>query len=479
MSWTIRARLTLWHSLVVAAVLLVTGLVVAGVQRRLALDRYDAEIQRLMLTLDGVMKTEARENLTLEAGAHEASTEVVAPDRTLILLRADGSLLEQWGRPLAATWMPPVADAELRTIELGGHRLRVFSHPVSFLHYNYVAAVLAPLDVLEAESSELLLALAVGGLVAIVVAVTGGLFAARRALQPLTSLAAQTTAITDRNPSARLVPDSPNDELGVLAGAFNGVLDRLATALTSQRQFMAEAAHELRTPVSVLRTTTEVTLEREQRTEAEYREALLIVTDQARRMSRMVDAMFLLARAEAGGLPVLRETVSLEELLADCLRAIRNPAATRDVRVVIEGNQDLDFTGDGTLLRQLVTNLLDNAVRHTKPGGTVTIRILPGQADVQIDVADQGPGIPEAEREHIFERFVRLDWATGGAGLGLPIARWIAQAHRGRLELAASGPDGSCFRITLPLDGNAPAVSGVDHRPQGLGMGATSPTARP
>ena len=449
MTSSIRARLTLYYSLVVVTVLAAGATAVAVVQERLALERLDGELQRLMLTLEGVMRTEFGEGLDLQAAADEASAEVVAPDRTLVLTGPDGALLAMWGLPLSSHWRPPSAAATLDTITVGSTRRRVFSHPVVFEGHRYVAAVTAPLAGLEAEQSGFLQALVVGVLVALAVAGVGGWIVGRQTLRPLSDMAQQATSITERDPAARLHAPHSGDELGRFAAAFNDLLDRLAAALHAQRQFMADASHELRTPVSVVRTTAQVTLAREVRTEDDYRESLTIVAEQSARLSRLVDAMFLLSRAEAQGIPLMREPLYLDDLIAECARALRVFANERNVEVRTSGDEEVTFFGDNTLLRQMFGNLLDNAIRHARLGGTVAATIKRTPAAVTIRITDDGDGIPAQEQGRIFERFVRLDTHSAGAGLGLPIARWIAEAHGGRLTLESTSGSGSCFSVTL------------------------------
>ena len=197
MTLSIRARLTVWYSLVVVIVLVAGAVAVSVVQERLAFDRLDRELERLMLTLEGVMRTEFGEGLDLQAAADEASIEVVAPDRSLVLMRPDGRLLAVWGRPLASPWQPPPELTNLETVIIGSTRLRAFSRPVTHNDHHYVAAVMAPLDGLESEHRELLLALGVGVLVALGVAVVGGWVIGRQSLRPLTALAEQAALITE------------------------------------------------------------------------------------------------------------------------------------------------------------------------------------------------------------------------------------------------------------------------------------------
>ncbi len=449
MRLSIRARLTLFYSLVVVAVLIAGAAAVSVVQARLALERMDGELQRLMLTLEGVMRTEFGEGLDLQAAADEASIEVVALDRTLVLTRPDGALLAMWGLPLPSDWRPLARATSLETIVIGPERRRLFSHPVVFKDHHYVAAVMAPLAGLESEHSEIMRALAVGVLVALAVAAVGGWFVGRQTLRPLADMARQAAAITERNPTTRLQAPHSEDELGRLATSFNGLLDRLAATLHGQRQFMADASHELRTPVSVVRTTAQVTLARDARTEDDYREALTIVAEQSGRLARVVDAMFLLSRAEAQGIPLICEPLYLDDLIAECARALRVFADERNVEVQTSGDEDVAFLGDNTLLRQMVGNLLDNAIRHAKIGGNVAAAITRTPTELTIRITDDGDGIPASEQQRIFERFVRLDTRSNGAGLGLPIARWIAEAHGGRLSVESTSGRGSSFIVTL------------------------------
>jgi two-component system OmpR family sensor kinase len=267
-------------------------------------------------------------------------------------------------------------------------------------------------------------------------------------------MATQAEAITVRSAGWRLDAPTEADELGQLARAFNRLLGRLETASRTQREFMADASHELRTPVSVIQTAAEVTLERLVRDDGEYREALTIVSEQATRLSRMVEDMFVLARADAGGYPLTRRLLYVDEIVAECVRAVSVVAATRDIQLTTALQSDASVTADDGLLRQLVTNLLDNAVRHTPPGGSVTIALNCDAGSAIITVADTGPGIPIADRDRVFERFVRLDparSATSGAGLGLPIARWIAEQHGGSLTLEENTAGGSLFIVRLPM----------------------------
>jgi signal transduction histidine kinase len=222
---------------------------------------------------------------------------------------------------------------------------------------------------------------------------------------------------------------------------------------------MADASHELRTPVAILRTETDVTLAREHRDEGEYRESIAVMRDAANRLGRIVDDLFLLARADAGHLVAHRDEVYLDEVVHDATRALRTLADRRDVRVELAPVVDAPFRGDADLLGRLLLNLLDNAIKFSPPGGKVDVELARRNGSYEISVVDEGPGIPAEARDRVFERFFRVDAArshaaastTSGAGLGLAIAKWIAEAHGGRIGLVDSRPGHSEFRVTLPV----------------------------
>jgi signal transduction histidine kinase len=214
-----------------------------------------------------------------------------------------------------------------------------------------------------------------------------------------------------------------------------------------------------------MRTTTQVTLEKPRRDENEYRSALAMIDDQARRLGRIVDDMFTLARADAGRRPLARCAFYLDELIVETARAASVLAARKGVTVETARSPEVSYYGDEHLLRQMLLNLLDNAIRHTPADGGVRVSLNLGDSTCEVVVADTGCGIPVESQPHIFERFYRVDKARsrsdvnangangagGGAGLGLSIARWVAEAHGGTIRLVRSDPAGTVFAVTIPL----------------------------
>lgn len=449
MKWSIRARLTAWYSGVVVVVLISLTLVVDIRQERVMLRQLDEEMGRLMLTLQGVMRNEFGEGLALREAADETSAEVFAPDRTLMITRPDGQLIARWGPPIDPAWRPTLSAGVLSTAQIGAGDVRIWSERVEYRGNTYIATIVAPLQELDDANQALRGTLLLGVIVALGVAAVGGWLFGRQALRPLDEMATQAMTITESTAGERLRTPNQHDELGRLGSAFNGLVDRLVHALQSQRQFMADASHELRTPVSVVRTTAQVTLTRVDRSTDEYREMMEIVGEQAERLTHLVDTMFLLSRAEAHGLPLAPEPVYIDDIVSESARALQVLAHERQVTVTAAGDSEVRYTGDNRLLRQMVTNLLDNAVRHARRGGRVAASVAQSPATITIRIVDDGPGVPPNARDRIFERFARLHQNYAGAGLGLPIARWVAEAHGGRLVLESSGASGSTFTVTL------------------------------
>jgi heavy metal sensor kinase len=450
---SLRARLTLWYTLALLVVLCVFGVNLIWQQNRIGTRRVDRELEALLATLENVVRDELRELGDPFAAAEEARDTVTAPGRAVAILDASGRVLAERWTSLDLGEQLPRGDEMPRvwTAQTASGMWRVHTRPQAFGATRLVLLVASPLSDLLREQHEVQEALLVAIPIVLVLAGAGGLWLAAVGLRPISDMARRAAGIPLTGMEDLGHPDR-TDELGQLATAFNGLVARLRAALQTQRQFMADASHELRTPVSVVRATAEVTLSRDTRDETEYREALAIVGEQARRVGRLVDDMLVLARADAGGYPLRPVDLYLDEVVADCRRAVDVLATGRGVAIRAAPSAEIPFRGDEDLLRRLVLNVLQNAVQHTPAGKAVAVEIQHDPANISIRVHDEGPGIPAGDQQKIFDRFVQLDAARRGqgTGLGLPIARWIAEAHRGTLVLEKSGPDGSTFCVSLP-----------------------------
>jgi len=300
----------------------------------------------------------------------------------------------------------------------------------------------------------LLLIIAIAYPLTLIVASAGGVFLAGRALSPIDRLTGVARRITAEDLHQRIDLDLPDDEVGRLARTFNDMIARLDDAFRRQRQFTADASHELRTPLTVIKGQTEVALQRDRDVES-YKQVLQSVTSQVDRMIRMSASLLTLARADAGQIPMATEPTDIGRIVGDAADQMRVAADARQIELQVTPGPAVRTLADGDLLLQLMLNLLDNAVKYTPPYGLVRIDWSEADRHVQIRVSDTGPGIASEHLPRIFDRFYRADEArshpNGGAGLGLSISRWIAEAHGGAIAVESAPGNGTTFTVHLPV----------------------------
>lgn len=451
---TIRARLSLWFGLVLLVVLLATAVATLWLQAQVSLARVDDRLAAAAVSVSGVLQNEIDEGLALPQASADMAAELALANEGYAVIGAAGVLASRPGQQGAPSdsFLVGAGDA-LQTIDAQTGRVRARRTALSYRGHAVTIVTWTSLAPVDVEHRNIQRAMLLGIPLAVGLAILGGLALSRRALRPLDEMAHQAATLDERGQVTRLRGFNPRDELGTLGLAFNSLLERLDRALQQQRAFMADASHQLRTPVSVVRTTAQVTLGRTDRSSEEYREALEVVARQAERLSRLVDDMFTLARADAGGRPLQPVPLYLDELVEECVADVASLAATKQVTVRAVTHGEVSSVGDEHLLKQLLSNLLDNAVRHTPPSGAIDVTLTRAGSVARILVSDTGPGIRAADGERVFERFVRLETSSNGSGggLGLPIARWIAHAHGGTLTVDTSGAGGGRFVVTLPL----------------------------
>ena len=450
---SLRGRLTLWYTVALVVVLVLFGVDVLVVEARLGIRRADRELDSVHATLATVLREELRELDSPELAATEAKNAIASLGNAIAILDAKGVPL---ATQLEGLTLPEIAPASgvpaVRTLDTASGQWRVHARSERLGGVPLTLVIARPLTDVAREQHEVREAMLFVIPLALLLAATGGLWLASIGLRPITVMARRAasiplTGLEDLGPVPR------DDELGQLARAFNGLVARLRAALQTQRQFMADASHELRTPVSIIRTAAEVTLSRERRREDEYREALAMAGAQAQRVGRLVEDMLVLARADAGAYPLRPVDLYLDDVVEECRRAVDVLAAERRIAVRSSGASDVPIRGDEELLRRLMVNLLQNAVQHSPENGVVSVDVSPNGSRVYVRVTDSGAGVAEADRARIFDRFVQLDPSrrAAGTGLGLPIARWIAEAHEGSLSLESTGPSGSTFCVVLPV----------------------------
>ncbi|HEV8715239.1 MAG TPA: ATP-binding protein [Candidatus Binatia bacterium] len=284
--------------------------------------------------------------------------------------------------------------------------------------------------------------------------ILSGRLMARRVLQPIETITREARTVEAQDLTRRLPVVNPQDEIGQLVGVLNSLLSRLEGTFAQMRHFTADAAHELRTPLAVLRCGMEVVATRARRVE-EYQGALSASIEEVSRLSRIVDNLFALARADAGSQEFTWEVVNLRDLVQEVYEQAELMAEARGLSISLHTDGAVSVRGDRLRLKQLLLNLMDNAVRYTPAGGRVHLAVDRKESWARVMVEDSGIGIPEEALPRIFDRFYRVDKARSldntGGGLGLSICQWIVQAHGGKITVQSRIGYGSTFIISLPV----------------------------
>jgi heavy metal sensor kinase len=475
---SIRVRLTLWYTGVLALVLVVISLSTYFIFWRTTVQRTDVNLVELSNAFLATLQAEASGQTSPEAlklAARVAITEHRFGDHVFAILDAAGKMAvsSQDVPPVSpATDSSPAGLLSSRSFEqflegaarpdhpFGNVRekrsgYRGFAKPFLYGGQPYTLVTLQSLrpqhEMLEEVTSTFAWIIPI----AILLASGSGYFLARKNLAPVVAMSTQAGRIGAANLHERLTVQNENDELGHLARSFNSLLDRLNQSFERQQRFMADASHELRTPIAILRGESEVALSQQARSAEEYRESLSVLHEEATRLTHIVEDLFTLTRADAGQYPLQTRDFYLDELTAECVHSARTLALAKKISLKFEEAPECPIHADESLLRRMILNLLDNAIKYTPAGGVVTVRCHHAGEEYALSVMDTGGGIPAELQPRIFERFFRADKARsrsekdGGAGLGLSISRWIAEAHHGRLDLARSDSRGSTFTATL------------------------------
>jgi two-component system OmpR family sensor kinase len=339
-------------------------------------------------------------------------------------------------------------------VTLNKQRLRVLTAPLTasnrFIGNLQVGTRLTMLD---AAQNILLIILISGAVVSMLVAGLAGWFSTRQALFPLEAVTQTALQITRADDLSRRIPykGSPDDEVGQLINAFNLTLSRLENLFHSQRRFLADVGHELRTPLTVIRGNVDLM----RRMDCTDDESMDSIQNEVDRLTRLVGDLLLLAQAESGKLPIAHRTVELDTLLLNVMHEMRILAHERKMKLG-EIDQVL-VCGDNDRLKQVMVNLIGNAIKYTPKGGEILVGLGKVENRARLTVSDDGPGIPVEDLPHIFERFYRGEKSRTrskdgkGFGLGLSIAYWIVRNHGGQIDVSLREPHGTTFCVWLPL----------------------------
>ena len=468
---SIRLKLTVWYVGILALVLVAFAIVMYFLVVRALANETDenlAEMARNFQTSLAAEQADEPEKSSIENGIREAIDESRFHDYIFAVYAADQ-------RRIASTETDANLDDVLKnanlskpysyeSVEFSRAKFRVHAVPLEFGADKYQLFVMYSTEDQQDFLRRLRSIFFVAVPFALLLTGLGGYFLAKKSLAPVVDMSRRAATIGAVNLHERLPIKNEKDELGNLARIFNDLLARLEDAFArleaaseQQRRFMADASHELRTPLAIVRGESEVTLSKENRSVAELRESLTVVNDESQRLTRIVEDLFTLARADAGQFRVNFTEIYLDEIVADCVRAVRILAEKRAVTLNLAVNQEMPMRGDEQLLRRLFINLLDNAIKYNRTGGAVSIAAEINAENYRLTIKDTGAGIAKDAQAKIFERFYRADLArsraeeglTSGAGLGLAIAQWIAEIHEGKIELVSSDETGSIFAVTL------------------------------
>jgi heavy metal sensor kinase len=303
------------------------------------------------------------------------------------------------------------------------------------------------------EFREMLGILGLGLPIVVALVFVAGYLVATRALRPVDVMAKRASEINAEHLNERIAVHNPDDELGQLGIAFNATLARLENSFEQLRRFTADASHELRTPLTAIRSVGEVALSKGG-DEKYYRDIVGSMLEETNRLTKLVDSLLTMSRADAGRVPLHFSPVSLLELAQESSNLLEVLAEEKEQSIEIEGNAAIQVNADRTILRQALVNLIDNAVKFSPDKGYIRIQVREDGPNAVVEVQDSGPGIPLEHRSRIFERFYRVDKGRarqeGGTGLGLSIVEWAVTAHRGMVEVDCEHGSGSIFRIRLP-----------------------------
>jgi heavy metal sensor kinase len=335
-----------------------------------------------------------------------------------------------------------------RAMMLIGHRIQA---PDSKL---YLVEAGAPLDAVQSDSRKWLFFLAAMLPVVAFIALGGGYFLVNRALSPVDQISASAERISSHNLGERLPVAQTGDELERLSIALNLMIHRLDTSFQHSRRFVADASHELRTPLTILRGELE-TFVSERELPSDWRERLNSALEEVVRLSHIVEGLFSISRLDAGEAAAEWAKFDLSQLAASTADQMSLLAEDKNLKVICNATRGIWVEGDRARLKQVVVNLLDNAIKYTPEGGTVTLSVNSNENKALLEVADTGIGIPAKALPQIFDRFFRVDKARsrgqGGAGLGLSIVKSIITAHQGVVKASSTPGKGSQFRVELPL----------------------------
>jgi heavy metal sensor kinase len=473
---SIRVRLTAWYTAVLFLMLIVYATATFLAVRHEFLEQLDDQLHDDFETAEGFLIPTAEGRVAWSGERHHDADD--GADRGSDVWAANGDQIYRSG---ASAALPPVALAvatatpRYESIVANEHRWRTLTGTSLVGGRSVVLRVSRSEDRVRSQLWEILVVLVLGLPLIVALAGIGGYLLARRALAPIGHLASEARRITADRLNDRLSVPNQNDEIGRLAAVINDTFARLQSSFEKLRRFTADASHELRTPLAVIRGIGEVGLG-ETRSAAEYKEAMGSMLEEVDRLTSLVDTLLRLSYGDAGTVRLSRESFNLAQLTREVATSLGILAEERKQRLHVAVADEPSVTADRLVLREAITNVIDNAIKYSPESSTIDIAVFSEGSHAVITVTDQGPGIPAEYRHRIFDRFFRVDEARsrdrGGTGLGLAIAKWAVEVNGGHIQVEDGAYGGSVFRLMLPL--SAPALTNRRAHANELGKGSNA-----
>jgi heavy metal sensor kinase len=459
----LRTRLTLYYSALLAAALVLYAVCVSAFYLHSLREQLDTSLDRDVETVEGELKSSS--NGQVELSSHEGEADGEDDDDEfqggylLEVLASDGAVLYRSDQ-LNGQSLGKIQDVQARgepaSLRLGsGEQVRTITRLHNLPDGRSVTVRLGVNEEpYRREFWEMAGILGIGlPIVVFFVFITGRVVAAR-ALNPVDVMAKRAAQITAEHLNERITVTNPDDELGQLGTAFNATLARLESSFEQLRRFTADASHELRTPLTAIRSVGEVALSKGGN-ENYYRDTIGSMLEETNRLTRLVDSLLTMSRADAGQIQIHRSAVNLLDLARESAALLEVLAEDKGQTIDVQGDPSLTISVDRLILRQALVNVIDNALKYSPAHGHIAVRVMAADNSALIEVQDDGPGIAPELSEKVFQRFFRIDKARtraeGGTGLGLSIVQWAVSVNGGKVRLVSSPGPGSTFIFEFPI----------------------------
>jgi len=468
---SIRVRLTLWYMIILGCTLILfSTLVYYQMSRSLY-----KSVDRKILTISEIVASslaphsqsvfsDVEKKLAQEVGRQPSAKFIQLLDRSG-KIGSKSLNLKNKRLPVSFEALKNAASGIItyETKVVFGEPLRIITYPVKRKGTEIRSIIQVATSLAEVRDTLKRLILILASIVplALIIASIGGIFLANKVLKPVDEINRITKEITSKNLGLRVPQPATRDELAQLVETINGMIERLEKSFKQIQQFTADASHELKTPLTILKGEAELALRKERKPE-EYRQYLQSSLEEVNRLTRLVQDLLILSKADMGHLTLQKESLDLVSLTDACCEQCKFLGEEKGIRVVFKHTRGSGIwvLGDPFRLKQMFYNLIENAIKYSNPGGTVEITTGANGRYASVAIRDEGVGISKEDIPFIFDRFYRVDKSrsreAGGTGLGLSICKWIAEAHQGKITVESTPGSGSCFTVWIPVHTQVP-----------------------